>query len=158
MTGIEEWDASATDEEREAASRMASALDGAGDREGVESELEVATLFRASNSDDDRWSEARAARVWARVVGADAGAVARRRRRWRFGAVGAAAAAAVVAVFSIGVRGGGTTRLPAPGIALLKVQAESAATGKSIARLRDEMRAYRAQMFVALAKRYGETR
>lgn len=159
MNRFDDWKQPADDNERAKAEQLRRAIDEAGAGAGVESELEVAALMRANVEARGTLSGARADAVWARIAGAAAATNARRRKRWLYGGLSAAAAAAaVVVLLLVGDRRADSTRMPAPGIALLKAQTDAAARGKSIAGLGDEMRTYRDRMYAALAERYRETR
>jgi hypothetical protein len=150
-------DAEPTAEELAEAEAFARALDpkvrSIGQTPAAPAELDAAQLLRHSR-DGGALPADRAAAVLARLETEQA--QRRRRMRWLVPAVAISAAAAVAMVFfaSRDPAPDRTASIPRPRADLLRAQV-AAASGESTAELNEAMRAYRDDVYGALARRYG---
>jgi hypothetical protein len=144
-------------EQREAEA-LARALEGEADEGAPADALETAGLVRAAGR-EAAWTAERSRAVLDRI----APALGARRSRWKLALVALPAAAAILVAVATSVpvtRRAAAVReaLPQPSAALLAVQARAARGEASLDALDGEMRAYRMQVYAALARRYGERR
>lgn len=151
-----------TPEEQREAEALARALQGVAEPAAPRDALETAALVRAAGP-AGALSPERGAAVLERIAPALKGP--RRRPRWRTAVLAAASVAAAVLGFSVTGHLQITARAPSarrertwppePSAALLAAQARAARGEAPLEAIDAEMRAYRMQVYQALARRYG---
>jgi len=145
-------------DEQAEAEALALALEGVPGKQPPPDALEAAGLLEL---DGQAMSAEREQAVWERIEAALPGVEGRPARpawrRWLLpvGSVALAAAAALALVVAL-PGAPGATALPRPDPGLLQHQAEAASgADRAAVRLDADMRAYRANMFASLRRRYG---